>query len=811
MPATPPFRLRTARCSVHPVLRSSLILSLCAAALFSSSSWADDVPRRSYQVPAGSLSAALTRFAGQAHVNLSVAPSLVNGRTSPGLEGEFAVEEGFARLLQGSGLQLQAAGDGAYTLIPVTEGAGNTLALSATEISSAANAGGNEDLAYAGGQIARAGGLGMLGKRDYMETPFSQTSYTSTAAKNQLARTLGDMVGADPTVRTTNPASSRFEQFSIRGLSLFNSDVSYGGLYGILPTYAIDMEMVERVDILRGPAALLGGIAPRGSVGGGINIAPKRAPDQPLTEVTASYAGSGQFGTAVDIARRFGEGDRFGVRFNGVKQSGDTEWGHQSLDRDLGVLGLDLRDDRLRLSLDLGHQERESDGAQERVELASGATVPKASQIHNNFANRWTYAKSRDTFGALHGEYDLSDSLMLYGGIGARRGDYDFLRHGVQATNSAGNFTVQPRAFKRTEDASTAMLGLRKWLDTGPVSHEFNLSLTRLNYSYNNSGVRYANSTSNLYNPVYRPEPTGRPTRTDDRTHTPNEFTSLALADTLGFDDDRLLVTLGARWQQVVTDNWTNGVHDTAESEHKISPAFGVLYKLTPEISLYSNYMTGLSQGQTAPTTASNANEIFPPYTTKALEAGVKYDRGTLGVTASVFRIKQPAYSTVDGEFSPSGELRNRGVELSAFGEPIKGVRVLGGVMALDSQVVKSGSGVNDFSGNRGTGSPVMNVNLGGEWDVPYVSDLTLTARVIHTGSQYVDSANRQKIPNWERYDLGARYAFKVEGKQVTLRGSVENVLNKTYWVSAASSSDSAPGLTISTPRTLLVSATVGF
>ncbi len=93
------------------------MLSLSASPLFTPISYAEDAAtRRSYQVPAGSLGAALTRFAGLSGVNLAVDPALVSGRGSSGLSGEYAVEEGFARLLQGSGLQLQPMGEQAYML-----------------------------------------------------------------------------------------------------------------------------------------------------------------------------------------------------------------------------------------------------------------------------------------------------------------------------------------------------------------------------------------------------------------------------------------------------------------------------------------------------------------------------------------------------------------------------------------------------------------------------------------------------------------------------------------------------------------------
>ncbi|QLG93597.1 TonB-dependent receptor [Pseudomonas yamanorum] len=800
MPVVPPSPLR-------PLWRLSLLLSLSASPLFVAVSWAEDAARRSYEVPAGNLGTALTRFAGLAGVNLSVDPALVSGHNSAGISGEFAVEEGFARLLQGSGLQLQVLGDRAYTLVPAPQS--GTYQLPATSILGVGNTPVAET--YAGDQVTRKGAQGMLGEADFLDTPFNQTSYTAKAVKNLQARTLGEMVASDPSVRITNPAGGRFEQFSVRGFSLFNSDVSYGGLYGVLPTYDIDMEMVERVDILKGPGALLGGIAPRGSVGGNINIEPKRATDAPITEFTGSYASAGQFGGAVDIGRRFGDEQEFGVRFNGVKQSGDTEWDHQSVDREMAVIGLDFRKDRVRLSLDLGRQERTADAPQERVEIAKGSVMPKAEDIRRNFAQAWTYAHTKDTFGAVRGEFDVNDSLMVYASAGARKGNYDFLRHGVQSTQSNGDFTVVPRSFRRDEEVKTITVGARSWFSTGPVGHTINVSLNRFNMDFDNAGERYTPGKSNLYNPIVLPKP-GKAVRFDTSTHTEDRFTSLALADTLSFLDERVLLTLGARLQKVEVTSWSNGVKDQPEyDEQALSPALGLVVKLTDQFSLYSNYMEGLSQGETAPSSGvNNENAIFPPTKSKQVEVGAKYDMGSFGMTASVFRIKQPAYGIdAQNNFKPNGELRNQGVELSVFGEPVEHVRLLGGVMLLDSEQTKTAQGLTD--GKRGTGSPISNINLGAEWDIERLHGLTLTARAIHTGSQYLDPANEQKIDSWNRYDLGARYAFKLDDKQITLRATVENVLNTTYWASAATSSDSAPGLTLSTPRTWLVSATVGF
>ena len=807
MPAVMSCSTRLAPFRLRPLLHLSLLLSLSACPLFITAGWADDASRRSYQVPAGSLGAALTRFAGLAGVNLSVDPSLVSGRNSPGLSGEFAVEEGFARLLQGSGLQLQPVGEQAYILTPAPEG--GSLQLAPTSILGATGEADGE--VYAGGQVARKGSQGLLGSKDFMETPFSMTTYTSEVVKNQQARTLGDLVANDPSVRVTNPAGGRYEQFTIRGLSLFNSDVSYNGLYGILPTYTIDMEMADRVDILKGPSELINGISPRGSVGGGINVVPKRATDTPITSLTANYASNNQIGGAVDIGRRFGEDDKFGIRFNGVKQSGDTEWDHQSVDRDMAVLGLDFRGDRLRLSTDVGHTERDTDAPQERVTVGANAQVPHASDVRRNYAQPWSKARTKDTFGMVNGEFDVSDSVMLYGGVGARKSNHDFLRHAVSITNDAGDFSVLPRDFTRDENVRTANVGVRNWFHTGPVSHEVNLAASYFYMDFENGGARYAASPSNLYDPVETPTPV-RPTRQDPKVYTENRFSGVALSDTLGFFDDRVLLTLGARWQRVKVDDWSDNIKgDTAYDEEKVSPSGGILFKATDKLSLYANYMEGLSQGKIAPSTSVNEDEIFPPFISRQVEVGAKYDAGPFAVTAAVFRIKQPAYETnaVTRVFGPNGKRENTGVEVSMFGEPLNGVRLLGGVMYIDSELTNTTNGT--FDGNRAPATPKYNVNVGAEYDVRSVEGLTLTSRAIYSSSQYLDQSNVKEIDAWTRMDVGARYAFKVDEKNVTLRANVENVADKRYWSSAGASDDSEPGLTLSTPRTYLLSATVDF
>lgn len=150
------------------------------------------------------------------------------------------------------------------------------------------------------------------------------------------------------------------------------------------------------------------------------------------------------------------------------------------------------------------------------------------------------------------------------------------------------------------------------------------------------------------------------------------------------------------------------------------------------------------------------------------------------------------------------GLQRNRGVELLTQGQAMAGLRLLAGAAYTDGKLDKTEGGAND--GRTAPATPKLQLNAAGEWDTSFVEGLTLTARAVRTSSQYVDTANTQRLPGWTRLDLGARYRFSTGPVPITLRATVENVADRNYWLSAA-----REGLTVGAPRTLLVSMTADF
>ena len=143
-------------------------------------------------------------------------------------------------------------------------------------------------------------------------------------------------------------------------------------------------------------------------------------------------------------------------------------------------------------------------------------------------------------------------------------------------------------------------------------------------------------------------------------------------------------------------------------------------------------------------------------------------------------------------------------MEWGFFGAPLNGVRLMGGIAYTAPKLTQTAAGVNQ--GKTATGVPKLQGKLGAEWDVSAVQGLTLTANATAASKQYISADNTLWVPGRTIYDIGARYATKLAEHPVTLRATVNNVTNKSYWGMPLLSS-----LALGAPRTVLVSASVDF
>ncbi len=672
---------------------------------------------------------------------------------------------------------------------------------------------------YAGEQVARGGRVGILGNRDYMETPFTSTSYTSQLIQDQQARSVSDIVQNDPSVRVARGFGNMQELYVVRGFPLFSDDISYNGLYGLLPRQYVAAEFIERAEVFRGASAFLNGAAPGGTgLGGAINLLPKRAPNEPLTRITVGANSGGQGTVAADLGRRFGEDNQFGIRLNAAKRAGETGVEDEDQTLDMFALGLDYQGDRLRLSADVGHQYHFLDNPRPSVTPNGG--IPSAPDADDNFAQPWTYSKEKQTFGTFRAEYDFADTITGWAAAGVRNGEEQNRLANPRST-PAGITTATRFDNSREDRVSTGEIGLRGRIQTGAVSHQLVTSASTYSSEERNAWAASNSDTpfdGNLYHPYDAPIPlltSGLGSLSDPKVAERIHTHSIAIADTMGFLDERLLVTLGARRQGIEIKGYNNvtGNRTSHYNRYETTPVAGILYQLNDELSVYANYIEGLTKGDTAPAESGgqqvlNSGTSLAPYVAKQTEIGLKYDGGNLGGSIAVFSTERPFGIVENQVFREGGEQRNRGIELSVFGEPAYGTRLLGGLTLLDAEQKKTLNGVND--GNDAIGVPKVQANIGGEWDVPGVQGLTLTSLVVHTGKQYASASNDLRLPSWTRLDLGARYRMTIDDRDVTFRARLDNATGRDYWASAGG----YPGanyLVLGAPRTLSVSATVDF
>ena len=674
---------------------------------------------------------------------------------------------------------------------------------------------------FAGGQVSRGGRAGILGNLDMMDSPFASTNFTADIIREQQARSIADVLQNDPVVRVAKGFGNFQELYVMRGFPVYSDDMTYNGLYGVLPRQYVAAELSERVEVFRGASAFLNGAAPGGSgLGGSVNIVPKRAGDDPLNRVTLGYESQGHWYGAADVSRRFGDDSQStGVRANFVQRGGETSIDNQDRELSVAAIGIDHDSDNFRLSLDLGYQDHQVDSP--RPAVTPGSAIPEAPDSDTNFAQEWTYTNERQFFGAVRGEYDFTDNITAWAAYGFRSGEEDNVFANPRQAEANGDFSAYRFDNVRNDEIRSGEVGLNIEFKTASVGHTIITSASTFSLESENAYAfsDFSGFAGNIYNPVTATVPDAdffiggdlsNPLITEK-----TDLSSFALADMISFNDGKILLTLGGRVQNIETRTFDYNTGDelSGYDESQFTPVVGIVYKSSEQVSYYANYIEGLLPGEVAPASSGgepieNAGEAFDPYSAEQIEVGVKYDAGQYGGSLSVFNTSKQSSIIKDNVFSTDGEQQNQGLELSVFGMPTSNLRVLGGFTWLDAEMTKTQDGTLD--GKTAIGVPDLQANINIEWDVDALPGLTVDARAAYTSKQYASADNSLEVDASNRFDLGVRYSFFAGMTDITLRARVDNVFDNNYWASVGG----FPGsnyLVLSEPRTFRLSASFNF
>ncbi|MDE4540877.1 TonB-dependent siderophore receptor [Pseudomonas sp. ITEM 17296] len=388
----PPSRLA---CGIH---RAALTLSLAGSLLVLPAAWAQ---AQRYDIPAGSLAEALSQFAAASGVMITFSAEDTAGLGSPGLQGDFELHQGFAQLLQGSGLRLVQAGNKRYVLAKAERGA--ALELGATSINAAGLGATTEGTgSYTTGQSNTATKLPLT----LRETPQSISVVTRQRMDDQGLNDITEVLQQTPGLSVQSLGSERFNIYS-RGYSVDNYQFD-----GIPTTLDIatqmsaqslaDMAIYDRVEVLRGATGLMTGA---GDPSATINLVRKRPTAEFKGHITAGVGSWDKYRSEVDLSGPLTPSGNVRGRMVAAYQQNNSFMDHYSQEKQIfyGVLEADLTDTTL-LTVGADYQKNNPQGSSSvAFPLFHSNGEQTSCSRSTNSAARWSHnpQDALNTFASL--------------------------------------------------------------------------------------------------------------------------------------------------------------------------------------------------------------------------------------------------------------------------------------------------------------------------------------------------------------------------------------------------------------------------
>ncbi|KHE14388.1 ligand-gated channel protein [Aeromonas hydrophila] len=608
--------------------------------------------------------------------------------------------------------------------------------------------------------------------------------------------TLSEALTGIPGVNASG--DTRFDGVNIRGFSASN-DFYLDGFRDDMQ-YTRDLGNTERVEVLKGPAAVLYG---RGSTGGIVNRVSKK-PQKGLESSVSAQVGS--FDSRRLAADLNGEaGEQVQVRLNLAQEDKDSFRNGVTSKRTLLApsVNWEIND---KLNWLLQYERNEHDRTPDRgIPGVNGrpADVPK-EYVYSDTRRDFIDDVAQSTRSRL--SWDINEQWQLRQQLGYTSLDSQF--DNTYVTSVKGDKVTRAR-WQQDLKANSLISNteVEGQLQTGPVEHRLLVGFEQ-NWQERTPKL-YQNATAipagNLYDPGSLPTYDGAMKLSSDANHKVRGY-GLYVQDQLSLGDWHLLAGL-RRDDFTVTSRRNDLNKEETVSVTSLSPRLGLVWNPIEEHAFYASYSKTFTPvgGELIGITPGDKNNNLDPQHTRLYEGGVKSDwlDGRLATTLSLYRLemynkrsKDPLDST---KVILTGLQRTEGIELSARAQLTDELYLRGGIAIQDAEQVKADA---DLQGKR-----PMNVSRqNGELFAGYQSgkqgwfgETGVTA----VGDRFADNANTTTLPGYARFDARAGYRWQQWEAQL----SVENLTDHDYFVSATSASQIMPG----TPRQLHLSAAYRF
>lgn len=607
------------------------------------------------------------------------------------------------------------------------------------------------------------------------KVPQSVQVLTAEELTDAGVRSVGDALRAVPSASVGNSRVARYQSFSLR-VRGFQADQMRNG---IRQRYYEDVDPsalsnVERIEVLKGPSAVLYG---HSAVGGIISMVTKRPQEKLGGSVSVLLGTDDQKLASFDITGALT--DTLSARLTGEIERSGTFVDLQDMDRENVGLSLAWKPaERVSAHLVAEYIERRT---------LNNPGLPVIGTVQPNGVQplrRGLFLGEPDV-GYLDADAPLVQAwaeLELGGGwtvtprLQYQEFNTDFLQTRVRPL-LADNVTLtrNGRTGNENDEYYIAQLDLAGAVTTGALTHKL---LGGYEFGAERSTFQQFNLTNVGNINVLRPDYTYdsvQPARTfafdsvgDADTH------AIYLQDLIAVTD-RFDLVLGARQSWIDYTSVYNGAVDKSSIDG-FTWQVGATYRLTDAWSLYGGYNTGFDLENVLGSRSADGTP-FDPEESNQKELGIRYAGDGVRFSAALFDIRRTNYLTTDPDnpdFQISnGEARVRGLELEGEVTLLDGWTVQAGAAFMDPEVIRS----NDGDEGRLADTPRFQATLNSRIALP-VDGLELRLGGSHVGSRSLVNAGPKRLDAYTLVDAGLGYSIGAWDFELT----ASNLLDKRHF-----------------------------
>lgn len=625
-----------------------------------------------------------------------------------------------------------------------------------------------------------------FGDRKVLDTPFSVGVVDHEAIEDQRAFTRREVLKNDPSVNLLLGYIGD-DAFTIRGFTnrWANDMIRVDGMpVAFVRGGTAAVEEMDRVEVLKGVAALRYGFAPPGGV---VNYVRKRPGERDGLSLSVDGRSNGNVLGIADASGYLGPGGQVGYRI--VASTEKIEGFQDYTDGDRRLLsGLFTWSPKAGVELELAlDDQRRASGFEGMIPIAADTKrifldLPRTFSWYAPNAEYATEARNL----VLGGSFELAEDLKLKakGQYGEGMEDYDMYGYGGWALDD-GSLDLYEWYGITHQVGLAQQVHLEGKFKTGDITHDL-----AFGFSFYRQEARGANSvfdylgTFNVYSwPPATPISLGNEPFEDNRLTTRTDEWGVFLTDFIGITPE-WEVLLGARLADLrVQDFWNADWQDPDQyHEYAVSPSAALSFKPRPGWNAYAVYSEGLQQGGVAPLGTTNYQEHMPPIRIQQGEVGLKVEQEDWAATFAAFYIRMPLEYTDDTlTYVQNGKQDHQGLEGSFSVNATEGVRLTAGGMFLDANQVDTGDPTLD--GRAPDGAMRFQGNVGAE--VGLAEGFTLGSTLYYVGRKPVGAAEDLFLPGYGRWDAGLKYAFRAMENDCILRLNLQNLADNDYIESA--------------------------